>query len=258
MDFKKFTAAAAWLALSLIFIIIASNWGWLKPPLKNTYNSGLNPVRDMINGVSPDLPPAPVNYQPRTDHLVAAWALNESEGNIAADNSGHGIDGYGAVWTSGGDCVNKSCALFDPYSSGSIAFNLPAVPRYTISGWINPFNTLGDEKQIFSSYSDGVGLTILDGSLLAFDGRMLFSPEQLQPHTIYHIAVTYDGQEKRMYINGDLVAKDTGNGGIYAGPAALGNHIDLSNRHFSGTLSDFRLFDEALPAEDIHALYTAR
>lgn len=254
MDFKKFTAATTALAVTLILIIVASRLGWLQPPRGGSQSDVYNPVREAIRTVSPDVPVVAPTYETRADHLVAGWSMSEGTGNVATDYGGHHFDLIGVAWTQGGDCINGTCALFKADSLDRVDFTLPSLSQYTISGWIKPFQVRGNERQIFGGFQDSIGVTILDGHLVAFDGNILSSPQTLEPNILYHIAVSYDGIIKRMYLNGAKVAEQAGYRGLRGGPASFGGSISHAERYYDGTMSDFRIHDISLSDADILSL----
>ncbi len=251
MDVKKFTAATTALAVTLILIIIASRLGWLQPPQGGVQSDVYNPLREAIRTVSPDVPVVTPTYEARADHLVAGWSMSEGMGNVAYDYSGHHFDLSGVDWTQGDDCSNGTCALFKADSRDRVDFTLPALSQYTISGWIKPFQVGGAERQIFGTFEDNIGVTLLDGRLVAFDGNILSSPQTLEPNILYHIAVSYDGIIKRMYLNGAKVAEQAGYRGLRGGPATFGGSIYHAERYYDGTMSDFRIHDISLSDADI-------
>src|SRR5690606_19665942 len=74
-----------------------------------------------------------------------------------------------------------------------------------------------------------------------------------------HVVTTYDGSEKRIYINGDLdiataVTGTLGTGGDVT-IGALAADRDNTDRRFDGLIDDVRVYSRALSADDIKALY---
>lgn len=259
MDSKKYIAALTWLSLSLILIIIASHYGWLRPPKETIYDKDINPVSGVINTLSPDVPAGSPRFEGRSDNLVAMWPLRDGSGETAKDWSGHGFDAHGVAWATGEDCIAGTCARLKASEERRISLTVPSLPQYTFSGWIKPTRTDGDEQQVFSVADDSLGVTIYDGKLLYFDGLMLLSPQRLDAGQFYHVAVTFDGSFKRLYLNGVEVASQRSyREGMNGGAAAFGAHALRAERYFDGTISDFRLYDRPLTAAEIAEIYKGR
>ena len=70
-----------------------------------------------------------------------------------------------------------------------------------------------------------------------------------------HIAVTYDGVNRKLYLNGNLVAEDS--------TSALNIsqlkdfYFGYREDYFQGALDEIRIYDRALKPEEIKTLYTA-
>jgi hypothetical protein len=168
-----------------------------------------------------------------------------SSGSYGGAISFNGTDGYLSIGT----------------SSNNPLFNF-GIDNFTIEGWINPNSTTGGVagRTIYSNFGGGAipGTTgvhllrILNGKL-EFNsyptGQMLLSTATIQTGSWTHVAVTRQGQNFRMYINGvhndvytnsSLVLRSDINH-----PPILGNYwispTALTSSWFDGRIDNFRI-----------------
>jgi hypothetical protein len=80
----------------------------------------------------------------------------------------------------------------------------------------------------------------------------------LQPHTDYFFALTFDGNSRRIYQNGQLVVSQTATGSLTLtnSDIYIGEYDQGGDYYFDGTLDDIRIFDRALLQAEINTLYT--
>jgi hypothetical protein len=75
----------------------------------------------------------------------------------------------------------------------------------------------------------------------------------------YHITVTMDNGNARLYVNGSFISQSnytkTANNDATL-PMEIGREIPGNTEYFNGTLDDFRLFNRALTAPEVTMLYT--
>lgn len=76
----------------------------------------------------------------------------------------------------------------------------------------------------------------------------------------YHFAVTWDGTEQRIYVNGNLEASITRTGTlpVYDGVFFLGRHVSDTTHNFIGRLDELRIYNRALSSDEIYALYAMK
>jgi hypothetical protein len=80
----------------------------------------------------------------------------------------------------------------------------------------------------------------------------------LQPNTWYHVAVTYDGTNLRMYLNGVLQHTAASSRSLANTAAALTvDNVASTGQPFNGRLDEVAVYTSALPQARIQAHYDA-
>jgi hypothetical protein len=229
----------------------------------NTFLGALDDVRIFANGMDG----AQVNQLmrapefPRTSvGLVAAYPLN-GDTNDATD---HGLDARVVGDVDTGDHV----AVFN---GGSLRVGpdplLNVVDGLTIAAWVMPKN-----KQTQTIVHKGASArTAPFGLSISQDGHLIFGLMTADTHdqlrisgyevgTWWHVAATYDGQMMRVYVNGKQVGERSQGGPIIDDGSELliGTRSGASGDTFIGAMDDVHLFDQALDAEAIGDIYSAR
>jgi len=206
--------------------------------------------------------------------LVAWWKLDEAEGSDAADSSGNNLAGTltgNPQWQPTGGKVGGALQLdgVDDYLETGYKDNLPV---WTIAAWVNanaapaskgPSGPIHWQKnlQINWDHQDdnfrGAAGTEVAGTWYAA------SFKDLQAKTWYHLAATYDGENLKAYKDGVLITSTTtpvGSSDAESETLKLGKHsvfTDATN-YFGGTLDDVRIYNYALSADDIAAIYAGK
>jgi hypothetical protein len=83
------------------------------------------------------------------------------------------------------------------------------------------------------------------------------SSVKLAPGRWYHVAVTYDGVTIRFYVDGQLTPYQPAANlvfGTVTEPLTIGADLPGGDEYFDGQLSDAKLFDQALTADQVRAL----
>jgi Tol biopolymer transport system component len=195
---------------------------------------------------------------------VAALSFDEGEGAIAHDSAGHhnGVI-HGARWTKSG----KYGAALD-FDGGEDIVTIPdsealdLTEGFTLEAWVRPDGNFGglpsvlvkEDSEASFSYilSAAWGEEGPSGTLhgAEFTEATVKDPELLLAQSWSHLALTSDGEEMRLYVDGELV--ETGpavplvesDGALQIGGMILGGR-------FEGKIDEIRLYDEALGAEEI-------
>jgi len=188
--------------------------------------------------------------------LVAHWALDEIEGDIAYDSAGT-CDGTllgDPVWQPTGGQIDGALQFdgVDDYVSTDLVLN-PADGPFSVFAWIKGgapgqviLSQIGEANWLSSDPSEGNLMTNLKGS-----GR---SAAPLQSQTVitdgdwHRIGLTWDGSNRILYVDDLEVAKDTQ--AQFSG-SAEGLHIGAGKNpepgsFFSGLIDDVRIYNRAV------------
>ncbi len=204
---------------------------------------------------------------PLEEGIVAAYPFNEDEGNAIHDAAnGHDTTfaGPGPTWVQGkyGSALNFVAEDGDAVQVPSDpAFNL--TEALTVEAWVRP--------RVLSSYAPVVtksrGLYDFSYELLAggtkwgVPAAFLFHEEypdaqangsaELPPETWTHLAMTYNGEVMRLYINGKL-ADAQSSATPHSGEGALNIGIGSSSGSaFDGKIDEVRIYDRTLSGAEI-------
>jgi hypothetical protein len=134
----------------------------------------------------------------------------------------------------------------------------------TLSAWVNPAIATTSYKSImiknytYFMYASARGCGtggILAG--LSGTGKNVCDTTPLAVNTWTHLAVTYDGAAVRLYRNGVLKASAAVTGGpaVTAGTLQLG--ASQYGEHFKGKIDEARVYNRALSAAEVTALFNA-
>ncbi len=163
-------------------------------------------------------------------------------------------------------CKAGECIVFDgvdDYASGSFSGEISS---FTISGWARLTDT-GNSGSLFSGYSGEAG--VFYGRFLASSQKPSFftrpsggSAEELTPAvqvpfgSWHHLAYVYDGEMKRIYLNGDEIASAPLSGALFSfDNFEIGRSERLSGKVFEGFLDEIRFYGRALSAEEVMEEY---
>lgn len=127
----------------------------------------------------------------------------------------------------------------------------------TIEGWVNVVDAGGCSSIIGKGYLSAwwIGIcgttlrTYLVGGASARDGGTL------PPNRWTHFAVTYDGANRRHYINGELVASFAQDGPLATNtqPVRIGSDVDWASFSPNGAINEIRLWNVARTVQQIRS-----
>jgi hypothetical protein len=187
--------------------------------------------------------------------LFAHWAFDETEGMIAADSTGeHDATVVGVpAWQPAGGVVNGALE-FNGMTFAAADFVLdPSDGPFSVLAWVKG----GAPGQVIASQQGGASWLMadtLDGSLmtdLRAGGRSpvsLGSQAVITDDSWHRVAFTWDGENRRLYVDDVLVAEDTQ---IALGPSA-GNQLMGCGKNmaadtlWSGLIDDVRIYNRAV------------
>ncbi len=204
------------------------------------------------------------NAQP--SDLVAAYSFDEGSGSSVADLSGNGNVGAldGASWTSAG---KFGSALSFNGSSSRVrvpdAASLDLTSAVTLEAWVYPAAAQSGWRAVVQKEADSYLLSASSdvGALRPAAGVTVgglvpnaFGPSALPVGVWSHLAMTYDGAQLRLFVNGVQVASSPVSGVV----AATGNPLWIGGNSpygefFNGRIDEVRVYRAALSQAEIQA-----
>ncbi len=200
---------------------------------------------------------------------VAAYSFDEGTGETVTDVTGDGhtatIEGaewtthgkYGGAMEFGGDADHGVLRI--PESP-----ELDLTEELTLEAWVRP----GDEENVWAPLIDKVipgaeGLSeftyyLYEGDYeenrphgAVLEGEYLHALGPVPRGIWSHIALTFDGAEERLYVDGELVDQGTGSGPpVSEGDLEIGGSDEEGN-YFNGRIDEVRIYDRALDAAEV-------
>jgi N-acetylneuraminic acid mutarotase len=192
--------------------------------------------------------------QVQDDSLVAHWKLDEAEGMTASDSAGshHGTVVGTAAWRPAGGTVGGALE-FNGTTSVAADFILnPGNGPFSVLAWVKG----GAPGQTLVSQTGGANWLMANaqGALtteLSKGGRSgvgLSSQAVITNGDWHRIAFTWDGVNRRLYVDGMLAAEDVHDklADSY-GKLALGSARNMASGTFwSGLIDDVRIYNRAV------------
>ncbi|WP_326791504.1 LamG domain-containing protein [Streptomyces sp. NBC_00841] len=161
-------------------------------------------------------------------------------------------------------------------SAGASVTDRPALNpagAVTVSAWINPSSWPKNhwEGSIIAKdtwVSGNAGYVLRGGAggkisfVLALDGRFIdvITTATVPTSGWHHVAGVYDGEKVQIFIDGTVRTAQPATGKITPStgtPVIVGNNPTDSNRRFSGSIDEARIYARALSATEINAQYEA-
>ena len=210
------------------------------------------------------------------ESAVGVWLLDEGSGDMVNDLSNNGNDGQFVSEPQWIDGVFGTALDFDglddmvPVGQNEVL----RIETGTMMNWINMATNQGDIglSSMTIPYDDGpawdapyrsLGLGTWQGQLrywIAINGQN----QEIQPGIIekgrwYHEAITFDGEVRRAYLDGELKEELAGKGKItYGRPtptAVIGSASTAVPRElFNGDLDEIAIFNVVLSEDDINEI----
>ena len=209
--------------------------------------------------------------RPSQAQLRAYYPLDEGSGTVAADVAG-GFDGVvqGAAWGSISDAKEGDACLV--FGTSGDALTLPDntindLPVGTFMCWIYPTGDFNSgpstgNSQYYIVSKQVAGVIALFDIWLDFDGKVRTnlggadtypgSNCSVQLDAWNHIAVTWNGTEKKVYINGVFDSSGgTASLGNSPNTTFIGRNVTHIDDRFIGRIDEVRLFNQALSEQGI-------
>jgi N-acetylneuraminic acid mutarotase len=213
-----------------------------------------------------------VNTTWSTDGLVGWWKFDETNGTVAYDSSGNGNDGNltgGPTWATGKIGGALSFDGVDDYVIMPATTDLDLM-KLSISTWV--YSTNFDQNGfIFEKTADGNLNSqynlFIQNSELKFRVKPInssYSDTKVDQSILSgwsFITSSYNSSKRKLFVNGQLVASNDFNETIATNPNGISligayalNSIG-NNYFFNGLIDDVRIYNRALSAEEVQALY---
>jgi len=252
-------------------------------PVKRIGLIGLMGLIGLI--VVPASAEAGIKPPPSNLGLVGYWSMNDCRFTSSTDSSGSGntgsltnfaLSGSTSNWVTG-NAAKRGCALNFDGSNDNVtigdANSLDLTTTGTLSAWVKvtTFATDGASNRRIISKQNNVADNEIYGLLTEstqsrFELRLNGNGNNLYTTTTnlatgrwYHLVGTWDGTNARIYVNGaqdNIVAQST--------PSATTKNLLIGNwgattgqGAFSGSLDDVRIYNRALTATEVTALYNS-
>lgn len=219
---------------------------------------------------------------PPRGNLIGHWTFDEGSGTTAHDSSGRGYNGTiscGATYTTNAK-VGSHALHFDGAAHVEVPWNPEltlSYTNYTVAFWVKPdYHGGQDAVQVYIGNDDmnnyvggyaicnpSYGDSALANVNVLIDAEPYYVGESL-PFTRpagdvwTHIAVTYDGTTRTVYINGEedasMEGKPIGYDEGTGDPLWFGALHGYDWYHFKGCMDDIRIYNYALASGDIAGL----
>ncbi len=195
---------------------------------------------------------------------VAAYSFNEGTGTTVADLSGNGNTGTisNATWTTSGKY--GKALVFDGTSSIVTINDSPSLhltTGMTLEAWVYPTAAPGGWVDVIYKQNDNylleasstVGLAGPTAAGTFGDGfQSVAGPSALDLNTWTHVAVTFDGANLTVWVNGVSVASLPQTAPLTTSTMPL--HIggdSIYGQYFTGTIDEVRIYNRALSKNEI-------
>ena len=201
----------------------------------------------------PDIPVSDPN-------LVAWWKLDEGQGTIAVDWSGHKNDGTlmnGPKWITGYHDAALEFDGSDDYVNLSNTSNWSAgTSARSMSGWAKTDSIAGGWRWI-AAYGSPVTSQAMFIGMNTDDlygggyGDDVFVTGFWEVDVWHHICLTYDGTTARLYADGIEMAAEAKNWDLVLGRAHIGRQVNDYVEFWDGLIDDVRIYNKALTPDEI-------
>ena len=223
-----------------------------------------------------------------TTGLVGWWKMDETSGTSAADSSGNNNTGTltgGPTWTAGmdGGALGFSQSSYQYVDVGNSSYlNFERNQPFSLAAWVNYTDTSANgyfpliTKQVnagnFPGYLIDANMpnnkinVSLQGTSATGNQILVMSPSgSFTPDVWHHVVMTYDGSSTaagvHVYIDGVdqtlTVQYDALSSSILNSADMTIGDAPATGEHTGAIIDDARVYNRALSADDVMALYTS-
>lgn len=198
--------------------------------------------------------------------LVGWWKFDETEGTTAKDSSGGNHNGTlngDAKWAQGkiGGAVELDGKSAFVQIADKSAFDIGG--QVTIACWVNIRSVPAEYAAIVTKGDGSWRLSTAQRerkfhcSVNNYNSIILDGSTMVGANEWHHVAMVYNGDEIRIYVDGKLDATKPWKGGIAKNDfdVLIGENAEQKGRFFDGLIDDVRIYNYALGESDIMALY---
>ena len=196
--------------------------------------------------------------------LVGWWKFDETNGTVAYDSSGNGNDGNltnGPTWTTGKIGGALSFDGVDDYLVITHELNL-SVASHSISLWLKIASrgtrpVIIKDKHQGENYSIWTYNNLVQSQFYHNSGLSQVRSNDKLLDEFYNIVATYNGSNFKIFSNGTLENQivATSLPTIDVEPLHIGFDGGYGYAKFHGIIDDVRIYDRALSAAEVQALY---
>jgi Ca2+-binding RTX toxin-like protein len=196
--------------------------------------------------------------------LVAAYSFDEGAGSVAHDSVGthDGDFKNGTVWTSAGKYGGAvSFDGVDDLITVPAAADLNLSKTFTIEAWVRPdtltpYDTMLTKEaagsKTFSLIPEGDHVAPkFEVAKTASSMNTINATSQLPLNAWSHVALTFNGETLRLYVNGSQVTTIPQSTLYNAeGPLQIGGNL-VHGEHFDGSVDEIRIYNRTLSATEV-------
>jgi hypothetical protein len=198
--------------------------------------------------------------------IIGWWKFDETEGTTAKDSSGGNHNGTlngDAKWTQGkiGGAVELDGKSGFVQIADKSAFDIGG--QITIASWVKIRSVPAEYTAIVTKGDSSWRLSTAQRerkfhcSVNNYNSIILDGSTTVDANEWYHVAMVYNGDEIRIYVDGKLDATKPWKDGIAKNDfdVLIGENAEQKGRSFDGLIDDVRIYNYALKDFDIMALY---
>jgi hypothetical protein len=195
---------------------------------------------------------------------VGYWKFDEGAGSTAHDSSGNGNDGTlynNPTWVTGEVGGALQFDGVSTYAEAPDSSSLDVTNAVTLEAWVYPNSLTGWTNVIEKDQEGGYKLGFYNNQVVFTLYQLLdeSSTGTVPLNQWSYVAATYDGQNVKIYINGNLdtTIAHTEEIGVGESPVDIGWRRTSSASYFNGVMDEVKVWNRALTAEEINAEYAA-